>query len=143
MKKSTKIKQLNTKATNKALYGNQHKKWKNVAKELSDRHITLGDIVDPTSKKQYALMDIASKENLSLGEMTVLRQYAEAIYSGSTKAAEFIRDTMGEKPTNDISVVSTTSPLQDMTTEDLQLLLKFYKEQEGLTSDDTDLSTTD
>ena len=131
MLNSTKIKSLNTKAENKALYGNQHKKWKNVARELSDRHITLGDIVDPTSKKQYVLMDIANKENLSLGELTVLRQYAEAIYSGSTKAAEFIRDTMGEKPSTDVSVTSTTSPLEGMSTEDLQSLLNFLKEQNG------------
>lgn len=131
MKKSTKIKSLNTRATNKALYGNPHKKWKNIAKELSDRHISLGDIIDPNSKKQYALMDIADQEGLSLGEMTILRQYAEAIYAGSTKAAEFVRDTMGEKPTTDLTVTNTTSPLQEMSTEDLQLLLQHLKEEEA------------
>ena len=128
------IKTYNTRQEKLALYGakkEQHKKWKNIAKELSDRHISLGDISDPSSPKQYALMDIAKHENLSLGELTVLRQFAEAIYTGSTRAAEFVRDTMGEKPTNDISLTTQKSPIEELSDEDLAALLAHLKEQRG------------
>lgn len=129
------IKSYNTRQENLALHGSkkeQHKKWKNIAKELSDRHISLGDISDPSSPKQYALMDIAKQEHLSLGELTVLRQFAEAIYTGSTRAAEFVRDTMGEKPTNDISLTTQKSPIEEMSDEDLALLIAHLKEQGGV-----------
>lgn len=132
MKKSTIIKSQNTRSQNLALYGTkaqQHKRFKNIAKELSDRHISLGDIADPNSPKQYTLMDIAQQEGMTLGEMTVLRQYAKAIYEGDTRAAEFVRDTAGEKPTQDVTVVSEKSPIESLSDEELLLLINKLKEE--------------
>lgn len=120
---------INTRRENLALFGNkaeQHKKWKNVVKELSDREISLGDIADENSPAQYTLRAIAQKNHLTLGELVVLRQYAEAIH-GSTKSAEFLRDTMGEKPTNDVNLTTSQSPLASLSDDDLRLILENLK----------------
>lgn len=119
----------NTRRENLALFGNktqQHKKWKNVVKELSDREISLGDIADENSPAQYTLQAIAKENHLTLGELVVLRQYAEAIH-GSTKSAEFLRDTMGEKPSNDVNLSTTQSPLASLSDDDLRLILENLK----------------
>lgn len=122
-------KALNTRRENLAFFGTkkqQHKKWKNVVKELSDREITLGDIADENSPAQYTLRAIAQENHLTLGELVVLRQYAEAIH-GSTKSAEFLRDTMGEKPSNDVNLTTTQSPLASLSDEELHSLLDSLK----------------
>lgn len=122
-------KALNTRRENLAFFGTkkqQHKKWKNVVKELSDREITLGDIADENSPAQYTLRAIAQENHLTLGELVVLRQYAEAIH-GSTKSAEFLRDTMGEKPSNDVNLTTTQSPLASLSDEELHSLLESLK----------------
>lgn len=122
-------KSINTRRENLAFFGTkkqQHKKWKNVVKELSDREITLGDIADENSPAQYTLKAIAQENHLTLGELVVLRQYAEAIH-GSTKSAEFLRDTMGEKPSNDVNLNTTQSPLASLSDEELHSLLDSLK----------------
>ena len=122
-------KSINTRRENLAFFGTkkqQHKKWKNVVKELSDREITLGDIADENSPAQYTLRAIAQENHLTLGELVVLRQYAEAIH-GSTKSAEFLRDTMGEKPSNDVNLNTTQSPLASLSDEELHSLLESLK----------------
>lgn len=122
-------KALNTRRENLAFFGTkkqQHKKWKNVVKELSDREITLGDIADENSPAQYTLRAIAQENHLTLGELVVLRQYAEAIH-GSTKSAEFLRDTMGEKPSNDVNLTTTQSPLSSLSDDELHSLLESLK----------------
>ena len=134
MTKKETIKAYNTRQRNLAMYGNKresHKKWRRIANELSDRHITLADISDESSPKQYALMDIAHAEDLSLGELVVLRQYANAIYDGNVKSAEFLRDTLGEKPSTDMNVNSTGNGLDEMSVADLKLLLEELKKERG------------
>lgn len=126
----------NTRMENLNLYGTpkkQHKKWKNIAKELSDRHITLCDIADLDSPKQKGLLQVFSSEDMTLGDLTILRQYSEAIVNGSTKAAEFIRDTMGEKPSTQLDVNNIDeSGLSQLSLDELvelrELLKKNIKE---------------
>ena len=96
-----------------------HKKWKDIASELSDRQITLSDICDLDSPKQLGLLEMAKNNNMSLGDLTMLRQYSEAIINGSTRAAEFIRDTMGEKPSTQVQIEETSSGLKKLSLEEL------------------------
>lgn len=124
------IKSRNTKLENAELYGNKktlHKKWKNIARELSDRNISLGDIADLDSPKQGGLMQVAYNENMTMGELVLLRQYSEAICNGSTKAAEFVRDTMGEKPSTQIDMSVEEGGLSQMSLKELEELRDLLK----------------
>lgn len=106
-----------------------HKKWKNIASELSDREITLEDICNPDSPKQLGLLELAKSQKMSLGDLTILRQYSEAIVNGSTKAAEFIRDTMGEKPTTQLQIEERPSGLKEMSLDELIELRDLLKKE--------------
>ncbi len=121
----------NTRLENLNFYGNkkqQHKKWRNIARELSDRHISLTDIADSESPKQKGLLQIAEQEDMTLGDLTLLRQYSEAIINGSTKAAEFIRDTMGEKPSTQLDLNNMDeSGISQMSLEELVELKELLK----------------
>ena len=104
-----------------------HKKWKNIASELSDREITLEDICNPDSPKQLGLLELAKSQKMSLGDLTILRQYSEAIVNGSTKAAEFIRDTMGEKPTTQLDVNTNECGIKNMSEAELREMLELLR----------------
>lgn len=111
-----------TKMENHYLFGDKkaiHKKWKNIVSELSDREITLEDICNPESNKQLGLLEVVKDQKMSLGDLALLRQYGEAILNGSTRAAEFLRDTMGEKPTTQIDMNVEEKGLKKMSYEEL------------------------
>lgn len=122
---ATRMENFNLNGNKKAL----HKKWKDIATELSDRQITLQDICDPDSPKQLGLLELAKTKSMSLGDLTMLRQYSEAIINGSTKAAEFVRDTLGEKPTTQLEIENKTSGLKEMSLEDLMELKSLLENQ--------------
>jgi len=106
-----------------------HKKWKDIASELSEREITLAEICDPDSPKQLGLLEMAKSQKMSLGDLTLLRQYSEAIVNGSTKAAEFIRDTMGEKPSTQLQIEEKPSGLKEMSLDELIELRDLLKKE--------------
>lgn len=127
------VKSRNAKLENLARYGtrkDQHKKWKYITQELSDRHISLSDIANPDSPKQMGLTQMINNDEITLGEMVMLQQYAEAIENRSTKAAEFIRDTMGEKPSTQLDVNDVSeSGISQMSLEDLIALKELLEKQ--------------
>lgn len=59
------------------------------------------------SADEIETLEKAEKVNLTGAEALVLAQYTKAI-QGDTKAAEFIRDTAGEKPKEQIEVQGMT-----------------------------------
>lgn len=59
------------------------------------------------SPDEISDMEKAKEINLTANEAILLAQYQKAI-SGDTKAAEFIRDTAGEKPKEQIEVQGMT-----------------------------------
>ena len=63
-------------------------------------------------------MELCKKNNVTLGELIVLRQAFKAIEDGDTKAAEFFRDTMGENPKQVLEVQK--SALSQMTDEEIE-----------------------
>lgn len=117
------------------LYGTpkqQHKKWRRIAQELSDRKISLNDIINIDSPKQDGLMELAKQEEMTLGDMVLLRQYSEAIVNGSTKAAEFVRDTMGERPSTQVDINNVDeSGISQMSLDELLELKELLKKNIG------------
>ena len=97
-----------------------HRKWGVIVKELSAREISFKDINDPESPKQRGLMDLAKSQKMTIGDLVILRQYAEAIEKGNVRSAEFLRDTMGEKPSTQIDINDDTSVLSKMSLEELR-----------------------
>lgn len=97
-----------------------HRKWGVIVKELSAREISFKDINDPESPKQRGLMDLAKSQKMTIGDLVILRQCAEAIEKGNVRSAEFLRDTMGEKPSTQIDINDDTSVLSKMSLEELR-----------------------
>lgn len=103
------------------------RKWKHIFEELDARKITLGDVF--YNNKEAGLKDIFNTvPDATLADMVGLRMYAEAILGGKVQAAEFIRDTLGEKPSTQIDMTTTTTPLSNISTDDLESLIKMARE---------------
>ena len=80
-------------------------RYRELVKLLGENEIKLTTLLDPEeSVKNEVINEMMCNSQLSYDELVVLRQYAEAIVNGSTKAAEFLRDTAGEKPATNIDV---------------------------------------
>lgn len=123
--KYNKIRELNAlKANNKA----RRKKYKDIIKEMGECEITLKDI--SKGEKLDGLTYLLDKNGATLDEYVVLQQYANAIYDRSTKAAEFLRDTAGEKPSTQVDLNdSRTSGLSQMSLEELKEMRDLLKKQ--------------
>lgn len=102
-----------------------HRKWKAIAQELSDMNLSLSDIDIITSSKPHIAKLLADKHNIGMGEMVLIRQYYKAMEDGDTRAAEFIRDTMGENPKQVVEVQKST--ISQMTDEEIQSALEQLK----------------
>jgi hypothetical protein len=138
MSKST-----NTRLENLNFYGNKaqmKRRFKDIIDDLGDREITLNDIIDPTSPKQLGLKEVLRDNQATLNDLVILQQYSKAIVDSDTRAAEFLRDTKGEKPRTDIDITNTRTPISSLSDQDLADLisgLKALKEQ-GILNNDTD-----
>jgi hypothetical protein len=79
-------------------------------------------------------MEICKKNNVTMGELIVLRQAFKAIEEGDTRAAEFFRDTMGENPKQVVEVQK--SALSQMTDEEIEEQLEFLRNYADTTTDE-------
>lgn len=75
-----------------------------IAKWLGQMTITKGELLAPEEIKD---LEKAKEVNMTIDEAMMLAQYQKAL-AGDTKAAEFIRDTAGEKPKEQIEVQGMT-----------------------------------
>ena len=75
-----------------------------IAKWLGQMTITKGELLAPEEIKD---LEKAKEVNMTIDEAMMLAQYQKAL-TGDTKAAEFIRDTAGEKPKEQIEVQGMT-----------------------------------
>lgn len=73
-------------------------------------------------------MELCKKNDVTIGELILLRQAFKAIEDGDTRAAEFFRDTMGENPKQVVEVQK--SALSQMTDEEIQEQLDFLRAQQ-------------
>lgn len=104
------------------------RRWRDIINELGERKISLENIV--LEEKGQGLADFFKEKDISFKEAVGLRQYAKAIVTGDTRSAEFLRDTSGEKPSTEVHLHQSTSPLQELSVEELRDLLALYKEKD-------------
>ena len=100
-------------------------RYRELVKLLGENEIKLTTLLDPEeSVKNEVINELMCNSQLSYDELVVLRQYAEAIVNGSTKAAEFLRDTAGEKPATNIDVTDERqSGIRQMSDDELKALI--------------------
>lgn len=82
----------------------RNRSMQDIAKWLGKMTLTKGEILDPEEIKD---LEKAKAVNMTVDEAMMLAQYQKAL-AGDTKAAEFIRDTAGEKPKDEIEVHGMT-----------------------------------
>ena len=100
-------------------------RYRELVKLLGENEIKLTTLLDPEeSVKNEVINEMMCNSQLSYDELVVLRQYAEAIVNGSTKAAEFLRDTAGAKPATNIDVTDARqSGIRQMSDDELKALI--------------------
>lgn len=86
----------------------QKKEMKEMIQDIFEIGIKKGKVVE-----EIKSLEDAKGKNLTVGQALVLAQVKKAM-TGDTRAMEFLRDTMGEKPTNkqEITAKVIESPLQ-------------------------------
>ena len=82
----------------------RNRSMQDIAKWLGKMTLTKGEILDPEEIKD---LEKAKAVNMTVDEAMMLAQYQKAL-AGDTKAAEFISDTAGEKPKDEIEVHGMT-----------------------------------
>lgn len=118
---------LNAKFTKKEA----RKKYSEIVKELGERHITLSDIDNNFNGKERGFIDMLNNTSMTMDDVLVLQQYAKAILHQDTRAAEFLRDTAGEKPSTQVDLSATTEGgLSKMSLEELKELRDLLKGEE-------------
>lgn len=97
------------------------KKMKQIAIELGQRNITLKDIASTDfGGKSRGFIDMMDKTGMTMDDVVMLQAYSKAIIDRDIKAAEFIRDTKGEKPATAVDMtVGEKSAIEKMTDEEL------------------------
>lgn len=104
-----------------ALIGDRKQQKRRLKAALEDFLSTEVDTQQP-HLTEYELGKLVSKHKLSMAELVTLGQLEEAILNRNTRAAEWVRDTSGEKPREEIYSTSA-SPLSGLTEEQLTELL--------------------
>lgn len=105
------------------------KKYKEVARRLGNMKFSLASLND--SEQLSQLMSLVDDGTMDLDDLLVLAQFDKAITKQDTRAAEFIRDTRGEKPSTQLEVTDVKSPLSTLTEEQLHALMAIMLPQEG------------
>lgn len=111
----------------------RRKKYKNIIQDMGVRGITFKDIATGLGAKEKGFAEMVKKNDMTMDEVVVLQQYSKAIIDRDTRAAEFLRDTVGEKPSTQIDMSVEDSGLSKMSLEELlelRDLLKSAKESD-------------
>ena len=98
----------------------RRKKYKEIIKEMGVRNISLSNISN--GEKIPGMIDLMDKTGMTMDEYVVLGQYSKAILDRDTRASEFLRDSVGEKPTNVIDINNEDNGLSKMSLEELQAM---------------------
>lgn len=104
------------------------KRLRNIAIELGNSKIDLNMISEGTKNKEF--LDALDSANATYFDAMVMQQMAKAIVDADTKAAEFIRDTAGEKPSMQVDMNDTSKGLSQMSTEEIEQHLAWLKARE-------------
>lgn len=95
----------------------QKKRLRDLVRELGNYHISLEDLADVPNQNFFKALDAA---NATYFEAMIMQQFAKSIVNGDTRAAEFLRDTAGEKPTTAVDIYDSNKGLAQMSTEELE-----------------------
>lgn len=97
------------------------KKMKQIALEMGQRGITLKDVASTDfGGKSRGFIDMMDETEMTMDEVVILQAYSKAIIDRDIKAAEFLRDTKGEKPATAVDMtMSEKSSIEKMTDEEL------------------------
>lgn len=108
----------------------RRRKYKDIIKELGECQISLGDIA--SGKKTDGFLYLLDKNGATFDEMVVLQQYSKAIIDRDTKSAEFLRDSVGEKPSTQVDLTAKDeSGISQMSLDELKELRELLKKQKG------------
>lgn len=79
-----------------------------------------GEVIDPNDK---SILSEVKGKNLTVSDAILVAQIQKAL-KGDLKAAEFVRDTVGQKPVDkkDIKQEITNNPFSDLSTDELRKL---------------------
>ena len=86
-------------------------------------------------KKDAAVKEVFDDYHVTLAEATILGQYLKGVFDQDTRAAEFVRDTAGEKPKLQVELEKKDNPFEGVSTEEL---LSFMKEVKEFIGDEDD-----
>lgn len=123
------LEQINLQGTKKQ----RRKRYKQIFQELGARNITLEDIAHNLGDKEKGFLDMMDETGMTMDEVVGLQAYSKAIIDRDIRAAEFIRDTAGDKPSTQIEVGGESSGLAQMSLEELKELkaaIESLKEKE-------------
>lgn len=95
----------------------RRKKYKEIIKEMGTRNITLENI--NRGEKIPGMIEVMNETGMTMDEFVVLGQYSKAILDRDTRASEFLRDSVGEKPSNVIDINNEDNGLSKMSLEEL------------------------
>ena len=112
------LEQINLQGTKKQ----RRKKYRQIAQEMGMRNITLADIANGLGDKERGFLDMMDETGMTADELVILQQQAKAIIHQDTRAAEFLRDTAGDKPSTQIEVGGENGGLAQMSLDELREL---------------------
>ena len=112
------MEQINMQGTKKQ----RRKRYKQIFQELGARNITLEDIAHNLGDKEKGFLNMMDETGMTMDEVVGLQAYSKAIIDRDIRAAEFIRDTAGDKPSTQIEMSSESNGLSQMTLEELREL---------------------
>jgi len=99
----------------------EKRRLRRALRTLLDLNVEPSEIFDNPSR----LSKFMTSERLTIADMVALGQIDKAVFQQDTRAAEYVRDTVGEKPRDE--VVSYESGLSNMSDEDLEEILTKIK----------------
>ena len=111
----------------------RRRKYKEIVADMGEIGLNIDNIYTD-EKHNIQFLEICENRNLTLNEALVLQQYSKAILDRDTRAAEFLRDTAGEKPSLNVEV-NENKGLSEMSLEELKELRDLLKAQQ---SDDSE-----
>lgn len=123
------LEQINLQGTKKQ----RRKKYRQIAQEMGMRNITLQDVANGLGDKEKGFLDMMDKTGMTMDEAVMLQAYSKAIIDRDIRAAEFIRDTAGDKPSTQIEMTGENNGLSQMSLEELKELkaaIEALKEKE-------------
>lgn len=105
------------------------RKYKQIIEELGARKISLENIMN--GEKMPGFLEMIRDTGGTFDDAVILQQYSKAILQADTSAATFLRDTVGEKPTNVVDITEK-SGLKSLSDEELK---EFYNKVVALSKE--------